>query len=984
MQLYSSAPSFDEYKDADTVVQRLSIMMISLINQIDVFVRHGLLQTFEDTGLMGESKDEFNLDDGTERKSVDYPGGTLRAVHHSILWRPEADGTQKGYQVSSQGCSRVFIIKVLLRVSDYVRGKHLPSIFTFRRELVMGWLNSAKEACCGPDYPGEERYYGGPQFVYDDTSTHWSEPHQLYTWWKNNVERRTKYRVIQEDAIYSGFDPRRISRARWCEAVVSLSEVIRASSGSSVAARAGVSVGPVKERKTSSKKAYGAGGAKVRFGRPKKYDTKRYNEDDVDYDETAPMDPDDGAHEDNGDTEGDALQDSYDRGGTIPMSGKGSYSPFPVKLFDLLQIADEEVVKWSENGRVFLICDMDRFTDEVLPKHFKHNNFTSFQRQLNFYGFRRSTMLEKGAYFHPKFCKGRRELAFRIKRNLNMSVESDGVARSTAEIDADDAPQDLQDHMAYSPGKRELSASVNPHRSKRKYTRRKTKDEIAAQEAAIEEMIDDAEDAAYPLIKLQKRGRPSKKTAANGVEGDDDDEGELQQHAKRAKSSKKAVFAGKRYDDEVYDFTYGPSYGSSRRSAGDDCYHEESGRARERLPHKPKRKALLQRYYNRFDVPMSPDEDMLDLTLPKKKRVYIDFTSDQGTDDAVMAAGPFHGIFISGLEDGAVAARYCRLQNAASESSGNVQAAAKGRSRMVTAQSRGDNGPKSSRVGEEFQAVVPAVDAKMRGQGEGVIKGLVSERMWSAEDPNDGTSEAKTDRYLERVGKIRAKDLLPVGSVVVLHFEDSVEVSDRYRLSLILEYNSAEGIVRVFDGENYEYLMERTLLVAGVRHLDGALGALHSSERIQAPLSDAAVRRSLTHLNSAHENKTHMWTADEAHAVSDGVRRYGDNLRKVWLLVEDTKTYQEVLDFFQLIYHPYSQRMGVRRLMDMFRRADRARNGETFSDNEEEEEEDEGSSIANSSPRHDGDAVPSPVKSERKDSPEAPRQGRGRPRKVVA
>ena len=36
------------------------------------------------------------------------------------------------------------LISVLLRVSNYVRGKSLPSIFTFKKELVVNWLADAK------------------------------------------------------------------------------------------------------------------------------------------------------------------------------------------------------------------------------------------------------------------------------------------------------------------------------------------------------------------------------------------------------------------------------------------------------------------------------------------------------------------------------------------------------------------------------------------------------------------------------------------------------------------------------------------------------------------------------------------------------------------------------------------------------------------------------------------------------------------------
>jgi len=105
---------------------------------------------------------------------------------------------------------------------------------------VMDWLIAAKQTCCLPTYMAEEGYYGGPPFVSLDPSTHWSEPHQLYTWWKNNVERRSKFKVLQEDAKFKGLDPRRLQRARWCEAVVALSELIRASSGSSNVSRNGI------------------------------------------------------------------------------------------------------------------------------------------------------------------------------------------------------------------------------------------------------------------------------------------------------------------------------------------------------------------------------------------------------------------------------------------------------------------------------------------------------------------------------------------------------------------------------------------------------------------------------------------------------------------------------------------------------------------------------------------------------------------------
>ncbi len=101
---------------------------------------------------------------------------------------------------------------VLMNVSEFVKGKALPSIFTFKRDLVMQWLTAAKHICCRDAYAAEESYFGGPPFLEQDASTHWTEPHQLYTWWKNNVERRTKFKVLQEDSQYAGTDPRRVQR----------------------------------------------------------------------------------------------------------------------------------------------------------------------------------------------------------------------------------------------------------------------------------------------------------------------------------------------------------------------------------------------------------------------------------------------------------------------------------------------------------------------------------------------------------------------------------------------------------------------------------------------------------------------------------------------------------------------------------------------------------------------------------------------------
>lgn len=113
----------------------------------------------------------------------------------------------------------------------------------------------------------------------------------------------------------------------------------------------------------------------------------------------------------------------------------GVTTPFPVKLHNLLDDNHyEDVISWQPHGRCFILRKPKEFLGEVMPKYFKQTKLTSFQRQLNLYGFNRLTSgPDKGGYYHELFLRGKEELCTTMVRTRIKGTRTKGASNPDSE-----------------------------------------------------------------------------------------------------------------------------------------------------------------------------------------------------------------------------------------------------------------------------------------------------------------------------------------------------------------------------------------------------------------------------------------------------------------------------------------------------------------------------------------------------------------------
>ncbi|KAJ0099181.1 hypothetical protein Patl1_20095 [Pistacia atlantica] len=118
---------------------------------------------------------------------------------------------------------------------------------------------------------------------------------------------------------------------------------------------------------------------------------------------------------------------------TVGDSQRSIPTPFLTKTYHLVDDHSlDDVISWNDDGSSFVVWNPTVFARDLLPKCFKHNNFSSFVRQLNTYGFKK-VVPDRWEFTNEYFRRGEKQLLREIqRRKISTATTTESPVKAAA------------------------------------------------------------------------------------------------------------------------------------------------------------------------------------------------------------------------------------------------------------------------------------------------------------------------------------------------------------------------------------------------------------------------------------------------------------------------------------------------------------------------------------------------------------------------
>ncbi|KAH9104230.1 hypothetical protein LEN26_015107 [Aphanomyces euteiches] len=129
---------------------------------------------------------------------------------------------------------------------------------------------------------------------------------------------------------------------------------------------------------------------------------------------------------------------------SVPMQmeacKRGWVAPFLLHLHQMLRREPPHIIRWTADGKAFEILDKKTMTEKVLPKYFRNKNFASFQRQLNYFGFRKwsKSRAMYSTYSREHFTRDNFDELVYVKRQSKKKSSKD-ESSDKSDVDMDES-----------------------------------------------------------------------------------------------------------------------------------------------------------------------------------------------------------------------------------------------------------------------------------------------------------------------------------------------------------------------------------------------------------------------------------------------------------------------------------------------------------------------------------------------------------------